>query len=297
MGSPDGIHWRLLHKQPIFADGRFDSQNVAFWHPLEGCYVAYVRVWQADRRWIGRAVSEDFITWSETEPIDGDLGPSEHLYTNATILYPGAPQLLLAFPQRFVPERRVIPEAPLPGVSDSVMMTSRGGRTFQSLFREALVRPGRDRRNWTDRSNMVAWGLLRTGGDELSLYVTRHYRHATAHLERCAVRLDGFVSVHAAGSGGQLVTRPLRFTGRALYLNYATSAIGSIQVEIQDAHGGPIAHRTLSDCQELVGDEVSAAVAWRGGGDLSALAGTPIRLCFRLHDADLYAIRFGGVGR
>jgi hypothetical protein len=272
--------------------GRFDSQNLAFWHPLDGCYVAYVRVWQAGRRWIGRAVSEDFLTWSQPEPIAADFGPSEHLYTNATILYPGAPQILLAFPQRFVPERRVVPEAPLPGVSDSFIMTSRDGRTFRRPFREALVRPGRDRRNWMDRSNMVAWGLLRTGGDELSLYVTRHYRQATVHLARCVVRLDGFVSVHASGGGGHLVTRPLRFVGCALHLNYATSAAGAIRVEIQDLHGSPIAHRALSDCQELVGDEISGAVAWRDGGDLSALAGEPIRLCLHLHDADLYAIRF-----
>jgi hypothetical protein len=293
LASPDGIHWRHLRAEPLFDDGRFDSQNVAFWHPIDGCYVGYVRIRVHGRRWIARTVSDDFLTWSDPEPIRVEPTLRTDLYTNAIAPYVRAPHHLLAFPQRFLPQRQVVADAPLPGISDSIMMTSRDGRTFQCGFREAFVRPGPDWRNWTDRSNMVGWGMARTGMGELSLYVTRHYRHKTVHLERCSVRLDGFGSISASGMGGEVLTRPLRFAGRALHLNYATSAAGSVRVELQDSDGVPIADRTLEDCHALVGDEVDGTVQWRNGEDVGLLAGRGVRIRFHLQDADLYALQFG----
>ena len=37
-----------------------------------------------------------------------------------------------------------------------------------------------------------------------------------------------------------MLTRPFRFTGRELVLNFATSAGGSIRVEADDAEGKPL---------------------------------------------------------
>ena len=48
----------------------------------------------------------------------------------------------------------------------------------------------------------------------------------------------------------------------------------------------------LADCPEIYGNEVERAVTWKGDGDLSRLAGQPVRLRIRLKDADLYALRF-----
>ena len=54
------------------------------------------------------------------------------------------------------------------------------------------------------------------------------------------LRTDGFVSVHADYEGGELLTRLLTFEGSNLVLNFATSAAGSIRLELQDAHGQPL---------------------------------------------------------
>ena len=40
------------------------------------------------------------------------------------------------------------------------------------------------------------------------------------------------------------------------------------------------------------GDALDRVVGWKGNGDVSSLAGKPIRLRFVLSDADLYALRF-----
>ena len=107
------------------------------------------------------------------------------------------------------------------------------------------------------------------------------------------MRLDGFVSVHAKAKGGELLTKPLQFEGNRLTLNFATSAIGSVQVEIQDANGKPIPGFTLADCPPLFGDAIERTVTWKAGSDVSRVAGQPVRLRFVMKDADLYSFRFG----
>jgi hypothetical protein len=89
-----------------------------------------------------------------------------------------------------------------------------------------------------------------------------------------------------------MVTKPFTFTGQELLLNYATSAAGGIRVEIQDESGKPIGGRALADCPEIAGDEIERAVSWKGGSDVRALTGKPVRLRFVMKDADIYAVRF-----
>jgi hypothetical protein len=78
-----------------------------------------------------------------------------------------------------------------------------------------------------------------------------------------------------------------------LILNYATSASGSIRVEIQDLNRNPLPSFSLEDSPLIWGDEIERAVAWKPDRPLKMLAGKPVRLRFVLKDADLYAIRFG----
>jgi len=63
-------------------------------------------------------------------------------------------------------------------------------------------------------------------------------------------------------------------------------------VELQDGTGAPIPGCRLADCEEILGDEIERVVTWRQSSDVSALAGTPVRLRFVLRDADLFATRF-----
>src|SRR5690606_17606435 len=41
--SPDGLHWTLMTDKPVITRGKFDSQNLAFWDPIHGRYVAFTR--------------------------------------------------------------------------------------------------------------------------------------------------------------------------------------------------------------------------------------------------------------
>ena len=92
--------------------------------------------------------------------------------------------------------------------------------------------------------------------------------------------------------GGEVVTKPLTFSGKRLVLNFATSAAGKIRVEIQNGSGHAINGFALDDCANLFGDTVERTVRWSNGFDLSSLAGMPVRLRFVLNDADLFSFRF-----
>lgn len=303
--SADGINWTKQDKS-LITDGAFDSQNVAFWSESEGQYVCYFRTWHQGGfkgfRSISRATSPDFVNWSEKQEMDFGDTPREHLYTNQTFPYFRAPHIYLSIAARFMPERRVASEeeAAAFGVestysgdcSDSVLMTSRGGNRYDRTFMDGFLKPGIGLENWTSRTNYPAWGIVPTSDREISLYVQTNYGQPTAGLQRYALRPDGFVAVEAPYAGGEMTTKTITFTGKSLYLNYATSAAGSIWVELLDGDGVVIPGYEADKCFEIIGNQVERAVAWNGSTDISALAGTPIRVRFVMKDADLYAVQF-----
>jgi hypothetical protein len=294
--SPDGIRWKNLQPVPIIVgpegDPHFDSHNIAFWDEAQRCYVAYLRGWQRRHiRDIRRGTSVDFRHWSELEYLDLGDSPPEHLYKNAATPYYRRPDIYLMFPKRFLPERRLDP-AHEPGLSDIVFMFSREGRRWNRRFMEAFIRPGRDLNNWHHRAIEVGQGLVPTGTGEMSLYLVANYYTPAVHIRRLALREDGFTSVHASYNGGEFTTKPLRSQGRELVLNYATSAAGSIRVEVQDTAGRALPGFALDDALEIYGDELERVVAWKAGMDLGGISGQPVRLRFVMRDADLYSLRF-----
>jgi hypothetical protein len=300
--SPDGVHWRRLREKAVITDGGFDSQNVAFWDSVREEYVCYFRAGRDGYRSVRRCTSRDFSNWSESQWLDFGPSPREHLYTNAIQPYLRAPHLYLGFPHRFVPDRKIIgpDRRPIDGTSDGVLISSHDGSYWYRTFMEAFVRPGPDPLNWggAHGNNCPAWGILQTSETELSIYWSEHCgnwpvdRTRIPQVRRGTLRLDGFASLHAGYDGGQAVTKPLRFQGSRLIINYATSAAGFVRVELQDAAGRPLTGFTLAEALELYGDELTRTVAWSGGADVKALADRAIRVRFVLKDADVYSMRF-----
>ncbi|MBI5799873.1 MAG: hypothetical protein HZA92_03970 [Verrucomicrobia bacterium] len=300
MHSPDGVHWKHIRAEPVITKGSFDSQNTAFWDATRREYVAYVRDGRTTPdgrsvRSVLRATSKDFLNW--TEPVWLDFGDStlEQFYVNNIAPYPREPSLYLGFPMRFVPERKTVgaDARVVDGVSDAVLISSRDGLRFDRTFMEAFLRPGLDAQNWGNAhgNNTPAWGLLTTTTNELSLYWNEHYG-APPRIRRGTLRVDGFASVNAPFAGGEFVTRPLTFTGGKLVLNYSTSAVGSVRVELQDANGLPLDGFKLDDSAEIYGDETARTVAWKSSPDLARHAGKPVRLRVVMKDADLFSFRF-----
>ena len=325
--SPDGIHWSLLQKEPVVTEGAFDSQNLAFWDQTAGKYRAYFRtftegvttgkVWKpAGYRAIRTASSTDFLSWDDEADLTYEDSPVEHLYTNQIGPYFRAPHILIGFPTRYVergwsPSMRALPqlehremraEAHLrygTSLTEGLLMASRNGVHFER-WNEAFLKPGPQRpETWLYGHNYIAWHAVETKSslpgapNELSLYASEgSWTGDSNAIRRYTLRLDGFVSVNAGWKGGKLITKPLKFNGDRLDLNFATSAAGGIRVEIQDVDGKPVPGFTLDDCEEVFGDEIDRTVQWKNGTDVSSLSGKTVRLRFVLKDADLYALKF-----
>ncbi|WP_228486526.1 glycoside hydrolase family protein [Paludibaculum fermentans] len=309
--SADGFRWTPVQAGPVLPSPKeftFDSQNVAFYSEHERKYVLYYRTWQeiggTKYRWVSRAVSEDFVHWTTEGPVDYGGAPPEHLYTNQTSPYFRAPHIYAGICARFFPGRQVLTEAQARAVqvdpqyfqdcSDAVLVTSRGGRSFSRTFLDAFLRPGLGLQNWVSRSNYPALNLAQTGPAEMSFYVNRDYGQPTAHLRRYALRLDGFASLHAGYGGGTMLTHPVTFTGHRLALNYATSAAGSVRVELLDGDRQALPGFGLADAAELIGDEIEGYARWKQGVGVGAAQGRVVRLRFHLKDADVYSFGFLG---
>ncbi|MBI2299302.1 MAG: hypothetical protein HYU66_10240 [Armatimonadetes bacterium] len=315
--SPDGLRFSLAGAEPVCTEGAFDSQNLMFWDPLRREYREYHRGFRDGQRDILTAASPDPLHFPAPQWLEYPGAPPEQLYTNQITPYYRAPHLFLGFPARYTERDWDTPLFDLPGleerlcrarhaarygsaITDTVLMSSRDGHRFQR-WPEAFLRPGPRRHgSWVYGDNYLAWGMIETPSavagapPEISLYASDGYWENTfMDFRRYTLRVDGFVSVRAPLAGGELLTRPVVFEGGGLALNLETSAAGGVRVGLLDPAGLPVPGYGVDDCPEIMGDSVRHRVRWREhGGDLRALAGRPVRLHFRLRDADLYSFQF-----
>lgn len=337
--SPDGLTWERMVEEPVITQGEFGSLNIAFWDPVAELYRAYWRDRYLNIRVILTATSTDFINWTDPVRVDyqapdGLGAPNFNLYTQNIMPYYRNPSILIGFPDLYMdqewPEARVLDIDPGLSMNDPdydpierewlkirnhrssaairnpLFMASRDGLTFLR-WNEAFLRPGPEKRaSWGYYSSGAFWGLVETDSQtvpdykELSLYTVEGYLFGShVNIRRHTIRMDGFVSVNAPYRGGEIITKPLIFNGNYLTMNFATSAQGSVRVEVLDINGQPIPGLELFNSPMMRGDHLERVVVWRdprGGrertSDLSHLSGRPIRLRFVLEDADLFSFQF-----
>lgn len=289
--SPDGIRWKKIKQEAVITDGAFDSQNIAFWDEHAKLYRAYYRVfseggtdggeWKPKGvRAIRTSTSTDYINWEPGTDLTYKEGtPEQHLYTNAVLPYERAPHLLIGFPTRYLPDEgeRVEP----------VFMISRDGVHF-TRFNEPVIPESAPEDRAGNRSNYMVWGLVELPAEpgKMSVYATEaYYGPVPGRVRRFVYRTDGFVSLRSREKEGVVRTRPLRYIGKQLLLNYSVSKGGSIVVEQVDENG-----ETVAVSQQLTGDSVSAPVEWKDGEGLPERG--VVTLQFRLENADLFSMKF-----
>lgn len=289
--SADGVRWKKLRDEPVIKGQAgvygFDSQNVCFWSEHEKQYVAFCRQFRNKLRSIVRTTSPDFVQWSPLTPVTANLA-DEHLYTSQAHPYFRAPHIILGLATRFFPDR---------GQStDIALLSSRDGQSFDRVLKDAYIRPANTRASWGNRGNYASLNVFPLMNDRPGL--PEEWRYSIIDDMGIMVRdriyrlrLDGFASLHAGFEPGEMVTKPLTFTGDTFFVNYETSAAGHVKAEILDEAGKPIPGFRLDQMKEVLrGNERRQLVSWQA--DLKTLANQPIRLRFVLREADLYSLRF-----
>ena len=127
-------------------------------------------------------------------------------------------------------------------------------------------------------------------GDSTRLEMKKWHRngmYCNGAIGVATLRRDGFAGMVANGDG-EIVTKPLAFTGRHLFVN-AECLFGSISAEILGEDGKPVVGFTCADCAFFeFADSTKKELKFKGG-DLSRFAGLPVRIRFRLRCSTLYS--------
>ena len=237
--------------------------------------------------------------------------PHLDFYVNSATFYPYAEDVYLMFPTAFrhfdVSRQTWFAGQPVDtnGPRDIQLAVSRDGINWQRPDRRPYIDfgLGDEWDRWAAQSHP---GIVRvgkylyqyhySGGGLHSLYIWRpEYEGAVEMRPAINVarqRLDGFMSADSDYTGGWITTPPVIFTGNELRLNLDAGAAGSLFVEIRDVDNQPIPGYTLAACEEAGGNFVDMLVRWNGSTDVSALAGTPVRLHFQMRATKLYAFQF-----
>ncbi len=213
-----------------------------------------------------------------TQPVEMQANlPNEHLYTPCTQPYFRAPQIYIAMPTRFMDRRGA--------ATDILFMTTRGGNQYDREFTQSFIRPGLSKDGWENRANYAAIGIHQTSDTHLSMFLTGGRRYT---LRAGWFRFGGVLL-----SGGELITKPLTFTGKRLEINYRHQRRWPDTSRTSERQ-----RRTLPglDARRLRTDLGRPRFLHREPEDRRRrhrmLAGQAVRLRVEMSDADLFSIRF-----
>ena len=214
-----------------------------------------------------------------------DVGDIDQLYTNAASQIPGAEHILISIPMRFEANRRFVPQdgseedcSPYPGISDSVLMTSRDGMHWNKTLRDAWIRPNLALREWTQRNFIALAGVIESGDDFL-VYIEKHYMWDDGGIYAYRLPRHRFISVYADNDGGSITTKPMVFESEDIYLNYSTSAYGYVKLRILNDAG-----EELFASGEIFGNELNRKL------HIDGIVGKCGRILLEMKEADVYAI-------
>ena len=295
--SPDGLRWTKHPRNPVIARSS-DNHMLLGWDDLHGKYVAYARptVHEGNKtRRIGRAVSDDFESWTDPEDVlapDDKDPPGTELYGMPVFKYEGLYLGLLCVYHANSEE----PQIRFYGDVDIQLAVSRDGIAWE--------RAG-DRKPFIPNGppGSIDTGEIYTAlapvvmGDELWFYYSAsHADHGAvggaAYICLAKLRRDGFVSVDAGDDTGTLVTKPFRCDGGPLSINAAARG-GMVGVAVLDEAGTQHEGYSRADCALFDGDSVRHNMTWRSKTSLEDLKGRDIRLKFYLRNAKLFSFAVG----
>ncbi len=104
------------------------------------------------------------------------------------------------------------------------------------------------------------------------------------------LRLDGFVSLSAAGNPGTVTTKTFLLPGGSLFVN--ADVRGELRAELLDSEGRILAGYSAEDCVPIRIDGIRQMIRWDRAIQLDSLQSWAVRLRFHIRDTDLYAFWF-----
>lgn len=296
--SADGIHWREVTRT-----GPCGDRTTVFYNPFRRRWVYSLReylpktVGRCRRYWECRDPVVDAhwkggepTLWAgadDADPVRDDLKTPCQLYNLDAVAYESILLGLFTI-WRGQPHDRAKP-------NEVCLGFSRDGFHWYRPDRRPFIPVSEHPGDWNWGNVQSAGGGCLVVGDTLYFYVSGRTGvpgAGTTASGECStglafLRRDGFASMDAGDQLGTLTTRPVRFTGRYLFVNAQVN--GELRVEIIGGDGRPTPPFTRDNCVPFRGDSTCHLVRWRGAGDLSTLPHHTVKVRFYLTDGRLYS--------
>ena len=109
-----------------------------------------------------------------------------------------------------------------------------------------------------------------------------------ASIGMATLRRDGFASMEAGSKKGVLLTRPVVFTGKHLFVNVNT-AEGELLVEVLDENGKKVKGLGATDCMPVRVNSTLQQIKWKNDKNLSSLIGKKVQFKFYLKNGSIYS--------
>jgi len=296
--SPDGIHW----SDPVVHTGPAGDRGTFFYNALRSRWVYSIREYVPAtvgrcRRYTESPDVDEAAKWEagqptfwvgadNLDPIREDLKTPCELYNLDCVAYESVLLGLFSI-WRGQPQDRAKP-------NEVVLGYSRDGFNWHRPIRTAFIPVSERFGDWNWGNVQSAGGCCLVVGDELWFYVSgRAGVQGNSGSGVCAtglakLRRDGFASMDAPeDTEGTLTTRPLRFSGKYLFVN-ADASEGELRVEVLDEAGEVLKGFGRLACKPIRANGTLLAVKW-GDRDLGRLAGQPVRFRFHLRGGSLYS--------
>ena len=294
--SPDGIHWTRATQEPIalslhgytMPQTGIGDTTLFRWDRHLQKYIGDVKfVLPPKMRARGFMESDDLIHWSRPRVTlypDALDDADSQIYAQNSFCYES---MWLGYLRMMHTERT-------PGYKQTTveLTASRDGRHWQRVGDRQEIIPLGAESDWDTDYHDPMWEPVRVG-EELWIYYRsgklrrdeiRRYDMGIAKLRR-----DGFVSLDAGAESGTVITRPLKFSGRTLYVNAHIHPQGSLSVAVLTRHRKPISAYATSECIPLRQGSTRARIHWKSTDQVQLNQGQHVRLQFQLRHAELYA--------
>ena len=319
--SPDGIHW----SEPQWRSGQCGDRTTVFFNPFRKKYVFLIRAkanrsgrakryWEtanindpASVQWPGEGVNKALTPLWVRSDLGRDFTRPEisdmpQLYQLDAMAYESVVVGLFAIHRgRFAMRSDGRPIQPgRPKCNELMVGYSRDGFHWHRPEHATFLGVSEKRGSWRWGNVQPVGSLGLVVGDRIYFYVsarkgdpelknTTEWLHdANASTGLAVMRRDGFASMDAADRTKSLTTRPLRFSGKHLFVN-VDAPNGELQVEALDCNGKVVEPFSRENCQPIRGNSTLQQVTWNGATEISALAGKDVRFRFHLTNGRLFA--------
>ncbi len=304
--SADGIHW----SEPVAVSAtEVGDRTTVHYNPFRKKWVFGLRISQSN---VGRArayfehsdalagiaqIASGAVPWLCADRLDphhpdpeySDIEPQ--LYNHDAVGYESLMVGLFAIWQG--PPNGVCAKLKIQKRNELLVGFSRDGFHWHRPDRQRFlpVNPTEGAWNWGNVQS--AGGCFLIVKDKLYFYVSGRalgdrFWDGNCNTGLATMRRDGFASMDADENTGILTTRPVRFSGKCLFVN-VNASIGVLQAEVLNLDGSILKPFSIDNCSAVRADTTLQQVTWKDSEDLSALAGQPVRFRFHLTNGSLYS--------